>query len=147
MEIAQKHHGFVVWLALLLLVTTVTWSTYGGGLGKSASATSVSGSFEVVGNQIIAPNGQQFVPYGVVVQCASIKMANVSKLCAGSGSSANSGTSIISAAATDWNASVVRLQLAQENLFSGPDGTVNPTYVQLVDGLVSEANSLGMVSR
>jgi hypothetical protein len=143
-ETTQRHYGLVVWLALLLLLTTVAWSTYDGGLGKSASATSASGSFEVIGNQIIAPNGQQFVPYGVVVQCASLRTSNVSTLC--TGDYTNSGSSIISAAAKDWNASVVRLQLAQENLFSGPDGAVNPSYVQLVDGLVGEANSLGMVA-
>jgi hypothetical protein len=138
--------GLCRWLAVLVLLSAMGWLTYNESHLTSASATSGSGSFEVVGNRIIAPSGAQFVPYGVVVQCASIETSNVSSLCTGQDRSGNTGSAVIDAAATDWHASVVRLQLAQENLFSGPDGSVNPTYVQLVDSLVNDANSLGMVA-
>jgi hypothetical protein len=40
----------------------------------------------------------------------------------------------------------LRFQVAQESLFSGPGGSVNQTYLNLVDSMVKQANSLGMVA-
>lgn len=107
---------------------------------------SSTGTFRVVGNQIIAPNGTQFVPYGVVIECAALQVTSISSLCTGDDPSENTGIAVVDAAATDWSANVVRFQFAQENLFSGPNGSVDPAYVNLVDSLVDEANSLDMVA-
>ncbi|HUD10328.1 MAG TPA: cellulase family glycosylhydrolase, partial [Candidatus Saccharimonadales bacterium] len=112
-------------------------------------------SFNVVGNKIMESNGTQFVPYGFVVPCAAnfVQPSDVSSLCQ-SGSTENSGSDILTAAAQDWHANIVRLQVSQENLFSettndtcsSNPGSVNQNYLKVVDGLVNEANSLGMVA-
>jgi hypothetical protein len=92
-------------------------------------------------------NGKQFIPYGFVVACAAYPdMTDISRLCTGDDISHNTGNAVIKAAAVTWHANIVRLQVAQEDLFSGAGGSVNQAYVNLVDGLVSEANSLGMVA-
>jgi hypothetical protein len=100
----------------------------------------------VVRNKIIGPDGYQFIPYGFVVECLSFKMP-VTQLCTGHDPHTNqTGQAIVQAAGTMWNANVIRFQVSQENLFSGPGGSVNPAYVSLMDGLVSQTNSLGMVA-
>jgi len=113
-----------------------------------------SGSFNVSGNMIVGPGGQQFVPYGVVVECLAEHTTDITKLCAGPASGvsagalvrANTGAAIVTAAAQGWNANIIRFQVSQENLFSGPNGSVNPAYVDLVDSFVTQTNRLGMVA-
>ncbi|HUD10392.1 MAG TPA: cellulase family glycosylhydrolase, partial [Candidatus Saccharimonadales bacterium] len=118
-------------------------------------------SFSVVGNKIMESNHTQFVPYGFVLECPAIDAPQVAtnsiainskgSLCDGSDYSGNSGVDQIQAAATDWNANIVRLQVAQEALFNGTstvDGTtgINMAYLTLINNLVTQANSLGMVA-
>jgi hypothetical protein len=136
-------------IAVLIAIVAVGWSV-GSAYGSTVSSSSVmhatSGPFQVVGNKVLAPNGSQFVPYGTVVECPAVATTNIANLCKGYVGTVDSGTAIVAAAAQIWHSNVVRFQLAQENLFSGPGGSVNPVYVALVNGLVSEANSYGMVA-
>lgn len=104
------------------------------------------GGYTVVRNKIIGPDHLQFIPYGFVVECMSFALP-VTQLCTGNDPHTNqSGQAIVQTAGTMWNANVIRFQIAQENLFSGPRGSVNPAFVSLMDGLVSQANTLGMVA-
>ena len=99
-----------------------------------------SGSFTVSGNSILQPNGQRYVPYGFVLEwCATVP---------GLPCNASSPTLYqkISEAATYWHANTVRLQASWEQLYSGPNGTVNTLYLSQLDREIQQANSLGMVA-
>ena len=150
---AKNTRGFsVVELMLIIVVLSLLgfagWYVYSKKhTPKPSNAgplTSSLGSFKVVGNQIIEPNGKQFVPYGVVVECAGMK-APKQNLCTGNDATGNKGTDMVNAAAKDWNMNILRFQVAQENLFNS-DGSVNNDYLNLIDGLVKQTNSLGMVA-
>jgi hypothetical protein len=97
------------------------------------------GTYHVVGNEFVAPNGQRFVPYGFVLYCLALTSLSCEK-----SSSAEPNTDIdrIRAAATFWHANAVRIQVAPEHLFSGS----NTSYLKALDGEVQLANQLGMVA-
>jgi len=105
----------------------------------------VVAGFKVVGNKILAPNGKQFVPYGVSLACAADAATSISALCDGKDLTGNTATAVIAAAAKDWHSNIVAIEVAQEYLFSGPGGSVNASYLHLVDRHVNQANHLGMV--
>ncbi len=150
----MNNQGFsIIAITLIIIVFLIIggtfWLVYSHYHHKpSTSPTTASGnSFKIVGNKIISPNGSRFVPYGFVVPCAAYtNEGSISRICQGYDVSQNSATAEINAAATYWHANILRFQLAQENLFSGPNGSVNQSYVNLVDSLVSQANSHGMVA-
>jgi hypothetical protein len=99
-----------------------------------------SGSFTVSGNSILQPNGQRYVPYGFVLEwCAPMPALPCN---------AASPTLYqkISEAATYWHANTVRLQVSWEQLYSGPNGTVNTLYLSQLDREIQQANSLNMVA-
>jgi hypothetical protein len=142
-RVVATHRAWKILVAVLLaglLIVSV----------QGATSTTVQGAnptgYTVVGTRIIGPSGGQFIPYGFVVECMSFRMP-VNQLCTGNDPHTNqTGQAIVLAAGTTWNANVIRFQVAQENLFSGGHGAINPSYVALMDGLVSEANGLGMVA-
>jgi Cellulase (glycosyl hydrolase family 5) len=108
-------------------------------------ASTTTGTYNVVGNKIIGPDGKQFVPYGFVIECMA-KTGPIDTLCQANSENPNSGSELVSAAATYWHANVLRFQVSQEALFSGPGGSVDQTYLDLVDHMVEQANDLGMVA-
>jgi hypothetical protein len=118
----------------------------------SPLAAAGSAGYTVVGNKILRPGGSQFIPYGFVVECPSFSMP-ISKLCTGQDPNGNNqpGSAQVAAAASHWNANTIRFQMSRESLFATPRssaacGPVNSAYESLMDGLVNEANSLGMVA-
>ncbi|NNN01726.1 MAG: cellulase family glycosylhydrolase [Acidimicrobiaceae bacterium] len=106
----------------------------------------VVAGFRVVGNKILDPNGKQFVPYGIVLECAAASVNSINNKCDGKDQTGNTATAVVAAAAKDWHANIVRFQVAQEYLFSGPRGSVNAAYLSLIDSHVNQANHLGMVA-
>ena len=151
-KFVKNKDGFsLIELLLVILVVSILglvgWLVYSKNYKKYTPSTSLSsaqGSFNVNGNKIIGPNGKQFIPYGVVIECSGMKMP-VQSLCTGNDATGNTGSAMVNAAANDWHMNIVRFQVAQENLFNS-DGSVNTTYLNLIDGLVKEANSLKMVA-
>lgn len=109
-----------------------------GGINVPASGATTPGQYQVVGNEVVGPNGQQFVPYGFVVYC----LAKPSATCGTT--TAMSDSDKIQAAATYWHADVVRIQVAAENLLT--DGVVNPVVMQELSNEVQLANNDGMVA-
>jgi hypothetical protein len=94
-----------------------------------------------VGNKILEPNNLQFVPYGFVVYC----LAERTLTCNDPTSSDPVTDSVrIQDAASYWHANVVRIQVAEENLFQGSG--VNATVMGVLQQEVHLANSLGMVA-
>lgn len=103
-----RNNGFALTEGILIfavigLIGFVGWYVY---RQHSESAPPVGPSFKVVGNQIIAPNGKQFVPYGVVMECAAEKTSNTSTLCTGKDYTGNTGSAVVAATAKDWNAKI-----------------------------------------
>jgi len=138
---------------IVLILGLVGWFVYSKisqrnrNIPKIASTTTLSSkqaSFVVKGNKIIGPNGKQFVPYGVVIECASMVMPE-QKLCTGNDVTGNTGSAMVEAASKDWHMNIVRFQVAQEHLFHS-NGSINTAYLNLINGLVKEANSLKMVA-
>lgn len=111
---------------------------------SSKPLSRIVGSFSIVGNKIIGPNGKQFIPYGVVLECPANKKDSISDICTGKDITQNTGEATINAAAKSWSMNIMRFQVAQEHLFN-QDGSVNSQYIGLVDKLVKQANNLGMV--
>ena len=135
--------GFGAWRVLNHKTKNpVTASSYSAG-GNQGSGVAPSADFNVVGNKIIGPSGKQFVPYGTIIECASERKP--ASLCQGQGISGNTGTAQINAAAKYWNMNILRFQVAQEHLFNA-NGSINSSYLSLVDSLVKQTNSLGMVA-
>ncbi len=135
--------GFGAWRVLNHKTKNpITASSYPAGVNQDPGVTP-SADFNVVGNKIIGPNGKQFVPYGTIIECASERKP--ASLCQGQGISGNTGTAQINAAAKYWNMNILRFQVAQEHLFNS-NGSINYSYLNLIDGLVKQTNSLGMVA-
>jgi hypothetical protein len=103
-----------------------------------AVGAATTAGYTVQGNEIVAPNGSQFIPYGFVVYCLS---ESAWQTC---NAESPTDTAKIEAAANFWHANTVRIQVAYENLYSGD--TVNTTFVSDLDSEVATANSLGMVA-
>ena len=131
-------------MAVLLSGVVIGAAVQGGTAAVVHGA--VPPGYTVVNTRIIGPTGRQFIPYGFVVECMSFSLP-VNQLCTGHDPHTNqTGWATVLSAGTTWNANVIRFQVAQENLFGGPRGAVDPAYVALMDGLVNEANGLGMVA-
>lgn len=105
----------------------------------SPAAPGGAASFTVEGNRIVEADGQQYVPYGFVLWCLS----DPDMSSCDSGPTSDSAK--ITAAADYWHANTVRLQVAWENLFSGPGGSVSASFMTILDSEVALANSLHMV--
>jgi endoglucanase len=127
--------AFCVVAAALMVLASIWYPV------TRASGTGTAGSYQVVGNHVVDPNGNRFVPYGFVVEC----LASVSLNCAVPGGR-QPATYLreIQAAAVTWHANVVRLQVSQEHLFD--QSPYDSAYLAQIDAAVNEANSLGMVA-
>jgi Cellulase (glycosyl hydrolase family 5) len=90
---------------------------------------------------IIGPDGQQFVPEGVVLFCLAQRDLTCEQP---SEQNPNTDTTKIQASATYWHANTVRLQVAQESLFN--QSPVNSSYLASIDNEVHLAGTLGMVA-
>lgn len=102
--------------------------------------------YKVKGNKVVGANGVQFVPYGFVIDCSSLRDVPVNDLCNGdSPTDPWNASAMLTAASSFWNSDVIRFQVAQEYLFS-PSGRVNTKYRDLIDSLVDQATSLHMAS-
>lgn len=147
MSCHPKTAGLLAGMAVVASVLAFT-ST-----GASASVpvrlqapTAAAPPYKVKGNKVVGANGVQFVPYGFVIDCTSLTDVPENELCQGeSNQSPWTGSSMLSAAASFWNADVIRLQVSQEYLFSS-NGQVNSQYLDLIHSLVNQATSLHMAS-
>ncbi len=133
---------------ILLLISFGAWRvlTYKTKNHNSTTPTVTTSStgFYVNANKIIGPNGKQFVPYGTIIECAA-ETKPVATLCRGKYLSENTANAQINAAAKYWNMNILRFQVAQEHLFNN-NGSINYTYLNLIDSLVKQTNSLNMVA-
>ncbi len=109
---------------------------------SSTIGTPGSGGYHVVGNQVLGPNGQQFIPYGFVVYCLAEQDVTCND--ATTPTDPVPDTTKIRAAATYWHANVIRFQVAEQNLL--PNGAVDPSFLARLTADVQLANSLGMVA-
>ena len=105
--------------------------------------TVVTPAYHVVGDELIGPNGQQFIPHGFIVYCLAQPY-----LCGPQDKHAQpnepNDTTKIAAMASFWHANTVRIQVAQEHLFS--QSPYNATYLNMIDKEVNFANSRGLVA-
>lgn len=99
--------------------------------------------FYVSGNKIMESTGRQFIPYGFVVWCLSDPNLSCNQH---TSQYPVSDSDKITAAANFWHANTVRIQVAWENLFSGPGGSVNNSFLSELDSEVNLANSYHMVA-
>jgi hypothetical protein len=134
-RVSRTLFRLVVPLCVATLLATLAPSVMPTAAGASEPA------FHVVGNKVIAPNGQEFVPYGFVLYC--LAQTNLSCLTA---SSSNPVTNVqaTEAAARFWHSNVVRIQVAQEHLFD--QQPYDKAYLAQVDKEVDLVNSLRMVA-
>jgi len=108
---------------------------------NSGSSTSDS-TYAVEGNKIVNQNGNQFVPYGFVLECLGRNDKN--NLCQPTNTDPNTDSDKIKAIASFWHGNTVRLQVAQENLFQQSPYDAN--FLSMVDNEVNLANNLGIVA-
>lgn len=149
----QLGFGYLEILVLLIIISIVSFGAWYvlnhkpktlNSIVSLPSSSSISTGFFVAGNKIIGPNGKQFVPYGVVIECPSLTKP-VTSLCQGNYLTHNTASAQIEAAAKYWNMNILRFQVAQEQLFNHK-GSINYPYLNLIDSLVKQTNSLGMVA-
>jgi endoglucanase len=105
----------------------------GPGSGVATTGLHTSGA------AILAPDGQRFAPYGFVLEC--LAMQDLS--CEHPSDPGLTDSAKIEAAASFWHANAVRLQVAQEHLFSS--SPYDTAYLAALDSEVQLANHLGMV--
>ena len=100
------------------------------------SCLKAAGPFSVHGTQVLGKQGQPFVSYGLTVPGLQVlDWRNFTGL----------DQQKIVAAAVDWCANTVRLQLSQDNLL-GPNGTsVNQAYLNAIQSEVALAESYHLV--
>jgi len=100
------------------------------------SCLKAAGPFSVRGTQVLGKQGQPFVSYGLTVPGLQVQdWRNFTGL----------DQQKIVAAAVDWCANTVRLQLSQDNLF-GTDGTgFDPLYLNAIQSEVALAESYDLV--
>ncbi|MGO8888657.1 MAG: cellulase family glycosylhydrolase [Streptosporangiaceae bacterium] len=101
-----------------------------------ASCLKAAGPFSVHGTQVLGEQGQPFVSYGLTVPGLQVlNWRNFTGL----------DQQKIVAAAVDWCANTVRLQLSQDNLF-GPNGTgFDQSYLNAIQSEVALAESYDLV--
>ena len=100
------------------------------------SCLKAAGPFSVRGTQVLGKQGQPFVSYGLTVPGLQVlDWRNFTVL----------DQLKIEAAAVDWCANTVRLQLSQDNLF-GPNGTgFDQSYLDAIQSEVALAESYDLV--
>ena len=151
----QLGFGHLEILALLIVISVISFGAWRvlshthttknhDSMATASSSNSSPAGFYVDANKIIGPNGKQFVPYGTVIECAALTKP-VATLCQGKYLSGNTAYAQINAAAKYWNMNILRFQVAQEHLFNS-DGSINYPYLNLIDSLVKQTNSLNMVA-
>ena len=101
-----------------------------------SSCLKAAGPFSVHGTQVLGKRGQPFVSYGLTVPGLQVlDWRNFTVL----------DQLKIEAAAVDWCANTVRLQLSQDNLF-GPNGTgFDQSYLDAIQSEVALAESYDLV--
>ena len=115
--------------------------TAAGGAGKTAGQSAAAcgravGPFRVSGTQVLGAGGKPFVSYGLTVAGLQGPSWTGSVLL---------DRAEIAAAAGQWCANTVRLQLNQDDLL-GPDGTgFSPAYMAAIESEVSLAESYHLV--
>jgi Cellulase (glycosyl hydrolase family 5) len=97
----------------------------------SPSCGKATGPFTVHGTRVLGAHGKVFVSYGITVS----GLQNLAWQ-----TSINQDLQEIAAAADDWCANTIRLQLSQDNLV-GPTGTINDGYLNAIHAEVSAAES------
>jgi hypothetical protein len=119
----------IVVLVVVLVVAGFFWLRHKSPPPLTAP---IANQYTVVGNKIIGPTGQQFIPEGIVVFGLSLSdwQAQVS-----------SDRQDIAAIASFWHGNTVRLQVAPTNLLFGHDRTA---FLAAVKSEVSYALSLGL---
>ncbi len=137
----DKRRGHSVGKALLIVVGMIAMMVGVWGPAARSALASTSGTYNVVGNKIVDPNGAKFVPYGFVVSCLSAPVI----WCTNARPHQTSAIAQqVQAAGTMWHANTVRFQVAQEHLFD--QAPYDATYLSQLDTVVNQANSLGMVA-
>ncbi len=102
---------------------------------QAATCHHVTGPFHEHGNKITDSAGGRYIPYGIVV--TGLGNPNWSGHQPGDAAE-------ISAAAAYWCANTVELEVFQYAMFNS-DGSVNSTFLRLVEAEVSQALRLGLV--
>jgi len=126
--------------AVLALAAMVAVGTAAPASAATAAAgpscLKAAGPFSVHGTQVVGRGGQPFVSYGLTVPGLQVlNWRNFTGL----------DQQKIVAAAVDWCANTVRLQLSQDNLF-GPNGTgFDQTYMHAIQFEVALAESYSLV--
>lgn len=124
---------------IILAVTTASTSA------KALPLAPPLPPYHVTGNKVLGVNDVQFVPRGFVIDCAAFDKP-VDTLCKGeTNQDPWPVDEMLTAAADFWHANIVRVQVAPELLMPGQD-TIDGTYLKLVDSIVREATSLGLVT-
>ena len=148
MRCRLKTAGVLVAVAAVASVLAFAPTSLGAPVPAPSRATPTAARppYRVKGNEVVGTNGVRFVPYGFVIDCMALTDVPVSDLCNGdSNQDPWNASDMLTAAASFWNADVIRFQVAQEYLFK-PNGRVNTNYLGLIDSLVDQATSLNMAS-
>jgi endoglucanase len=102
---------------------------------QAAACRHVTGPFHERKNEITGSAGQRYIPYGIVVT----GLGNPNWAARATGDSAE-----ISASAASWCANTLELQVFQYALFNA-DGSINSSFLKLVESEVSQGLALGLV--
>jgi hypothetical protein len=102
---------------------------------QAATCRHVTGPFHEHKNEVTTSTGKRYIPYGIVVT----GLGNPNWAEHQSGDAAE-----ISASAASWCANTVELEVFQYAMFN-TDGSVNSTFLGLVEGEVNHALGLGLV--
>lgn len=110
-----------------------------------ASPVQPAPPYHVSGNKVLGKNGERFVPYGFVIDCASFDQS-ARTLCNGTTNQDPWRVDqMVSAAAGFWHSDVIRLQVAVEQLLPS-SGAVDARYLRLIHRIVTQATALHLVT-
>src|SRR5437763_4260691 len=142
-----KIAGVLAGMAVVAWLLACTATSFGAAVpARTQARPAATPPFKVKANKVVGTNGVQFVPYGFVIDCAALTDVPVGVLCNGdSNQDPWNASAMLTAAASFWNADVIRFQVSQEYLFN-PSGHVNAKYLALIDSLVNQAARLHMAS-
>jgi endoglucanase len=127
----RRRHAVVILVLILVVAGGLIWVVHHHSTPQ-VGPPPVGGRYSVVGNKIIGPTGKQFIPEGIVV--FGLSEPNWQ-------SHLVSDKAQIAAIAEFWHANTVRLQVAPNNLLTGPNTALFLTYLKEE---VSYALSLGL---
>ncbi len=102
---------------------------------RAGACRHVTGPFHENKNEITDSAGQRYIPYGIVVT----GLGNPNWAARATGDSAQ-----ISASAASWCANTLELHVFQYALFN-PDGSINSSFLKLIESEVSQGLALGLV--